>query len=824
MQWYADIILPLPLADSFTYRLSEVCAEMVQEGSRVVVQFGAKRYYTGIVVRKHTDEPQGDYDIKEVLEVLDTAPIVLPEQLRLWRWIADYYMCPIGEVYKAALPSGLKMESETVVRLNEVFIADAPLSEKEQKVLGALLLNPKQRIQQLMKSCGLKQGMHVVRNLLDKEAIFVDEALRQGYKPKSEVYVRLCAAYCSDAAINEALDSLKRATKQQQLLLYMLDKLGGEYADSSSAKSIPRSMLLKESGMTSAVLNGLIAKGVLETYVVEDSRLGKADISVGDVSLSPLSSHQQQAFGSIKHVWQDKEVCLLHGVTSSGKTEVYTHLINEQLQQGRQVLYLVPEIALTKQMTDRLYRAFGPRLGVYHSQCADAERVEIWNKQLSDKPYEVILGVRSSAFLPFKNLGLVIVDEEHETTYKQQDPAPRYHARSVALMLASYYKGKALLGTATPSIETYYNAQCGKYGLVSMTERYRQVQLPHIEVVDIKDEQRRKRMYGPFSSLLYDAMRDALVQGQQVILFQNRRGYAPMLECEACGWVPHCDRCDVSLTYHHNRYQLICHYCGNVYSVPHKCPSCGAQALGKRGMGTERIEEEVKRYFPTARVARMDVDTTRSKMAYDKIISDFQQHKTDVLIGTQMVSKGLDFDNVHVVGIMNADTMLNFPDFRSYERSFQLMAQVAGRAGRRSHQGLVVLQTRSVDLPVIHQVTCHDYAGLYADQAAERQLFCYPPYCRLIYIYLKGRDENMVAHAADQMAQAMRQYFGERVLGPEPPAVARVQSLHIRKIMLKADQAFGVTRIRQCLYHIQQTLSAQGVLQGLVLYYDVDPY
>lgn len=824
MQWYVDVILPLPLADSFTYRLPDSYAATVQEGSRVVVQFGAKRYYTGIVMRKHTDEPQGDYDIKEVAEILDAAPIVQQTQLRLWRWISDYYMCPIGEVYKAALPSGLKIESETIVRLNEAFIADAPLPDKEQKVLDILLLNPKQRIQQLIKNCGLKQGMQVVRNLLDREAIFVDEAIRQGYKPKSEVCVRLCETYSSTGSINEALDSLKRAAKQQQLLLRMLDMLGGDSMDYTSAKSIPRSVLLKESGMVSAVLNGLIAKGIVETYVVEDSRLGKADMTAGNICLSPLSPHQQQAFDGIKSAWLEKEVCLLHGVTSSGKTEVYTHLIDEQLRQGHQVLYLVPEIALTKQMTDRLYRVFGSRLGVYHSQCSDAERVEIWNKQLGDNPYDVILGVRSSVFLPFKNLGLVIVDEEHETTYKQQDPAPRYHARSVALMLAAYHKGKALLGTATPSIETYYNAQCGKYGLVSMTERYRQVQLPHIEVVDIKDEQRRKRMYGPFSSLLYDAMREALMQGQQIILFQNRRGYAPMLECEACGWVPHCDRCDVSLTYHHNRYQLICHYCGNVYSVHQKCPSCGAQALGKRGMGTERIEEEVKRYFPTARVARMDVDTTRSKTAYDKIISDFQQHKTDVLIGTQMVSKGLDFDNVHVVGIMNADTMLNFPDFRSYERSFQLMAQVAGRAGRRSHQGLVVLQTRSVDLPVIHQVTCHDYAALYADQAAERQLFCYPPYCRLIYIYMKGRDENVVAHAADQMAQVMRQYFGERVLGPEPPAVARVQALHIRKIMLKVDPSLGVTRIRQSLYHIQQALAAQGVLQGVLLYYDVDPY
>jgi primosomal protein N' (replication factor Y) len=475
-------------------------------------------------------------------------------------------------------------------------------------------------------------------------------------------------------------------------------------------------------------------------------------------------------------------------------------------------------------MTERLRRAFGNRLGVYHSKFSDAERVEIWNRQLSDTPYDVILGVRSSVFLPFKNLGLVIVDEEHETTYKQQDPAPRYHARSVAVMLAAYHKGKTLLGTATPSVESYYNAQCGKYALVQMTERFSQVQLPRIEVVDLKEEYRKKRMYGPFSTPLHDAMRDALGEGKQVILFQNRRGYAPMLECAACGWVPKCDRCDVSLTYHRNMHQLECHYCGNVYNVPLQCPKCGTQALSKRGMGTERIEEEVRHFFPAARVARLDLDTTRTKNAYDKILSDFQEGRTDVLIGTQMISKGLDFDNVHVVGIMNADTMLNFPDFRSYERSFQLMAQVAGRAGRRGQQGQVILQTKGVDLPGIQQVVAHDYLGLYADQAAERQLFRYPPFCRLIYIYIKGRDEVDVVHAAEAMAAAMHSCFADRVLGPEAPAVARVHALHIRKIMLKAEPTLGVARVRQCLTEIQQSLARQGLLQKVMVYYDVDPY
>ena len=629
MACFVDVILPLPLAGSFTYQLPDSWIDGVQTGSRVVVQFGAKRYYTAIVLRKHEEPPQGDYEIKEITEVLDASPIVQPTQLKLWQWIADYYMCSIGDVYKAALPSGLKMESETVVELNPAFIADSPLREREQALLDALSTNPKQRIQQLLKSIP-KSGMHTIKALLDMGAITVDEALRQGYKPKSEIHVRLTPAYRSETSLSEALTTLRRAGKQQELLLKLIDLTRCETPDYMPQRELPRAVLLKESGMTSAVLNGLITKGIVETYTTEVGRLTDTDMP-RPTSLSPLSEHQQHAYDEITHSWEKHDVCLLHGVTSSGKTEVYIHLIHEQLRQGRQALFLVPEIALTQQMTERLRRAFGSRLGVYHSKFSDAERVELWKRQLSPTPYDVILGVRSSVFLPFRNLGLVIVDEEHETTYKQQDPAPRYHARSVATVLASHHHGKTLLGTATPSIESYYNAQSGKYGLVEMTQRYSQVQLPHIAVVDIKDEQRRKRMYGPFSTLLHDAIRNALNEGKQVILFQNRRGYAPMLECSACGWVPKCDRCDVSLTYHRDMHQLVCHYCGNVYSAPAQCPSCGGHALSKRGMGTERIEEEVLHYFPTARVARLDLDTTRSKSAYDKILTDFQEGRTDVL-------------------------------------------------------------------------------------------------------------------------------------------------------------------------------------------------
>lgn len=821
MQWYIDVILPLPLADSFTYRLEEFFVPIVEVGSRVVVQFGAKRYYTALVVRKHTDVPKGDYEIKPIVEVLDAHPIVQPRQLELWRWIADYYMCSVGDVYKAALPSGLKIESETVVELNAGFVPEVPLREKEQKILDALSLHPKQRVQQLLKSCGLKQGMNAIRILLDKGAIYVEEAMQDRYKPKSEIHVRLCEEYRTENALGEALLMLKRAPKQQQLLLTLLDFIGSQ-SSKELCKGLSRSTLLKDSGMSASVLTGLLEKGIVETYVVESKRLVD-DSDEPSNEISSLSSQQQVAYDDIHGVWQSHDVCLLHGVTSSGKTEVYIHLINEQLRQGKQVLYLLPEIALTRQMTERLRCVFGNRLGVYHSKFSDAERVEVWQKQLSETPFDVVLGVRSSVFLPFRDLGLVIVDEEHEPTYKQQDPAPRYHARSVAVMLASRFGGKVLLGTATPSIESYYNAQCGKYGLVQLTQRYSQVQLPHIEVVDLKDEYRRKRMYGPFSTFLHDAMRDALSQGRQVILFQNRRGYAPMLECAACGWVPRCDRCDVSLTYHQGQQRLVCHYCGNVYSVPVQCPSCGTRALAKHGMGTERIEEEVRRYFPTARVARLDLDTTRSKTASGQIIRDFQEGKTDVLIGTQMVSKGLDFDKVHVVGIINADTMLNLPDFRSYERSFQLMAQVAGRAGRRGEQGLVVLQTKNVELPVIRQVVHNDYSSLYADQTAERDYFRYPPYCRLIYLYVKGRDEHSVVRAADAMGQGLRSYFGDRVLGPEPPSVARVQGLFIRKLMLKAETSLGVSRVRQCLHAVEQGVAQLGLLSGIMVYYDVDP-
>ncbi|MBR4845717.1 MAG: primosomal protein N', partial [Bacteroidaceae bacterium] len=566
----------------------------------------------------------------------------------------------------------------------------------------------------------------------------------------------------------------------------------------------------------------LVEKGILEQYPYEIGRL-KDDQCTNVLPLNALNTYQQEAFNRINECFRDKPICLLHGVTSSGKTEIYIHLIQQALQAGKQVLYLLPEIALTTQITERLKRVFGARLGVYHSKFPDEERVEIWQKQLSDKSYDIILGVRSSVFLPFKNLGLVIVDEEHENTYKQQDPAPRYHARNAAIVLATMMGGKVLLGTATPCIESYYNALTGKYGLVSLQKRHQSIQLPEIEVVDIAELQHKRRMSGPFSPTLLGHMRRALEQGEQVILFQNRRGFAPMVECKTCGWVPRCKNCDVSLTYHRGLGQLTCHYCGYTYHIPSKCPACESEEIRHRGFGTERIEESILQIFPEARVARMDLDTTRTRQAYERIIHDFQHHHTDILIGTQMVSKGLDFDHVSVVGILDADAMMNFPDFRAHERAFQLMAQVAGRAGRKHKQGLVVLQTRSKDAPVIHQVMTNDYTGMYDDQLAERLLFRYPPYYRLIYVYIKHHQADLLDTLAHEMSVHLRAVFGDRVLGPDAPPIARVQTLFIRKMVLKIETTASLAKVRQQLQLIRQHLMTDARFRSCTIYFDADP-
>ncbi|MBR0264658.1 MAG: primosomal protein N' [Prevotella sp.] len=746
---FADIILPLPLDGVFTYSVPQLLEEQVKMGVRVLVPLGRNKTYVGIISEVHDKKPEG-YQTKDILQVLDSTPILFDTQLRLWQWIADYYMSPIGEVYKAALPAGLKAED--------------------------------------------------------------------GYRPRTETYIDLSPKFRNEAALHVALNMLQRAVKQQAAFIDFLALSGW---DKNEPQEITRDELLNQ-GHTLPTVTALVKRGLLQTYEREVGRLNHGGEPCFE-KIKPLSQVQQDAFNQIKFSFLKKNVTLLHGVTSSGKTEIYIHLIQQALEQKKQVLYLLPEIALTVQMMSRLQRVFGNRLGIYHSKYSDAERVEIWQKQLSTHPYDVILGARSAVFLPFQNLGLVIVDEEQETSYKQQDPMPRYHARSSAIMLAHMFGAKTLLGTATPSLETYHNAMTGKYGLVELFQRYQGIELPEIQVVDIKDLQHRKMMHGPFSPLLLNKVREALERGEQAILFQNRRGYAPMVECKQCGWVPHCQHCDVSLTFHRNLNQLTCHYCGYTYQVPTECPNCGCIHLQTIGYGTEKIEAEIHDIFPEAHIARMDLDTTRSRQAYERIIGDFSTGRTNLLIGTQMLSKGLDFEKVSVVGILNADTMLNYPDFRAYEHAFMMMSQVSGRAGRKGKRGLVILQTKSPDLPLIHQVVQNDYTAFYRSLIAERQQFHYPPYYRLIYVYLKDRSDGLVDTAGIEMASRLRSWFGARVLGPDKPAVAKVKSLSIRKLVLKLELGINMPEVRKYLALAQQQMLQDKRYSSIQIYYDVDP-
>ncbi|MGN0037319.1 MAG: primosomal protein N' [Bacteroidaceae bacterium] len=818
MRQFVDVILPLPLARCFTYLLPDHLVGQVQVGCRVVVPFGRKKFYTAIVSNIHYAAPEG-YEAKEVSELLDGHPVLLPLQFRFWQWMSDYYLCTEGDVYKAALPSGLKLESETRVARNPDYEGEPPLTERERRIWEMLDGEKEQPLSDLEKEAGMASLLPVVRSMLEKEALLVREELKRAYKPKTEARIRLQADCHDEAALHRLFDELGRAPKQLALLMKYIELSG--WMEKKGLREVSKKMLLEKTGAGVSALNALTEKGVFELYRQDVGRLRVEDAS--SVSLCPLSPAQQQAYETIQEGFRTKQVCLLHGVTSSGKTEVYMHLIAEALQAGKQVLYLLPEIALTAQLTERLGRVFGGRMVVYHSKFPDAERVEIWQKQVGDQAADLVLGVRSSVFLPFHRLGLVIVDEEHEASYKQQDPAPRYHARDAAVMLAVMHGARVLLGSATPSLESFSNALSGKYALAKLTERFGAVQLPEICTVDVRTLARRKQMVGTFSPFLLEKMRNALESHEQVILFQNRRGFAPMLECHTCGWVPRCKNCDVSLTYHRGINQLTCHYCGATYPVPRECPACGGTEIRDRGFGTEKVEEEIRRLFPEARVARMDLDTTRSRTAYERLIDDFQHRRTDILIGTQMVSKGLDFERVSVVGILNADSLLNYPDFRACERAYQLMVQVAGRAGRRDTRGLVVLQTRSEDHPVVRQVVDGDYEQMYAGQMAERAVFHYPPYHRLVYVYLKHRRADTVALAADAMAGRLRQAFGTRILGPDNPPVARIQNLYIKKIVVKIEHTASMAKVREQLRLAWRDVVADERFRSLCVYYDVDP-
>ena len=820
MKKYVDVIVPLAIANLFTYSIPAELEDKVKMGCRVVVPFGTRRYHTAIVVKIHYSAPE-EYETKDISEVLDESSVILPTQLKFWQWIADYYLCTLGDVYKAAIPSGMKLESETIVVYNPEYEAAEILSNKEQAVLDILGNDTEQCITQIERTGKIKNILPTIKSLLEKGAILIKEELKRNYKPKTEARIRLSEGVNNEIAIRGLFDKLSRAPKQLAVLMKYTELSGWMQENSNGIREVSKKELQEKSGASSSIINGMLEKNIFEIYYHEVGRLDKNKIDT--VPLNALNPVQQNAFNSIMASFHQKNICLLHGVTSSGKTEIYIHLIQEVIKAGKQVLYLLPEIALTTQITNRLKKVFGSRLGVYHSKFPDAERVEIWQKQLSENDYDVILGVRSSIFLPYRRLGLIIVDEEHETSYKQQDPAPRYHARSAAIMLASMYNAKTLLGTATPSIESYYNAIHGKYALVEITERFQNIQLPQIEIIDIKELTRKKRMNGHFSPHLLQKIRESLENKEQVILFQNRRGFALMIECRTCGWVPKCKNCDVSLTYHKGLNQMTCHYCGYTYNVPKSCPACGGVELINKGFGTEKVEDDIKQIFPEAKVARMDLDTTRTRTAYERIINDFQNGKTDILIGTQMVSKGLDFDRVSVVGILNADSMLAYPDFRSYERAFQLMAQVAGRAGRKNRRGLVILQTKSPELPLIHEVVTNDYLRLYNEQIEERSLFKYPPFHRLIYVYLKHKKEDVLEQAAECMAQYLRNGLGDRVLGPDKPPVGRIQTLFIKKIIVKVELQASLSKIREYLIQVQRSVMEDRRFRSLTVYYDVDP-
>lgn len=817
---YADVILPLPIDATFTYLIPQQQENRVGVGSRVIVPFGRSKFYTAIVWKIHTVAPV-DFEVKSIALVLDDSPVLLPYQFKLWKWISDYYLCTLGDVYKAALPAGLKLESETVIQLNLDFKSDHRLSDKENQILNILEEEEEIAISKLTRRLEGVNLMPVIKKLLEAKAIELKEELKSRYKPKTERMIALVDRYQEERELSLLFEELNRAPKQQELVMKYIELSG--WLTNKKPLEIARKKLLDEANISSAICTALVKRGVFYCYSQNKTRLEDFLEEVEVEDAHELSEPQGRAYEEIISSFQDKDVTLLHGVTASGKTEVYIKLIEYFLKQGKQVLYLLPEIALTTQITARLKRVFGNQLGVYHSRFSDAERVEVWMKQLSESPFQVILGVRSSVFLPFKNLGLIIIDEEHETTYKQQDPAPRYHARDLSIVLTTLLGGKSLLGTATPSIESWDNTQKGKYGLVQLSERFKEVKLPHIIPVDIKELFRKKRMIGQFSPVLVEQMTEAFERKEQVILFQNRRGYAPLIECTACGWVPKCTSCDVSLTLHKGLNVLSCHYCGHTEIPPHKCPSCGGEELSQRGFGTERIEDEVKRIFPQARCTRMDFDTTRTKKSYEQIISSFQSGEANVLIGTQMVSKGLDFDKVSVVGILNADTMLNYPDFRSYERAFQMIAQVAGRAGRKEKQGIVILQTKSIDHPIIQQVISNDYEGMVRDQLTERRLFSYPPYFRLIYVYLKHRDSVVLDRAANLMAGKLRLVFNNRVLGPDNPPVARIQGLYIKKLVLKIETGSSIKQARYSLRIIQEEVIRSPGAKSLQVYYDVDP-
>ena len=815
--YFVEVILPLSLAKTFTYKVSEAEFHFVKNGMRVVVPFGKSKMYTALIIDKHQNEPSL-YEAKEIDQILDEKPIVTEFQIAHWQWIASYYMCAIGDVYRGAMPSALLLESETIISQKQSVVVDESLlSDEEFLIYQALQQQSSLRIQDITAILNKKNIFPVVQKLIDKNILVLQEEVQELYKPKLVRYVRLHSQYDSNSGLSELLETLKSASKQREIVLTYFQ------LNAAEKKPISVKQLVEAADSTSSIVKALIEKEILEEYFIQEDRINFSG-NAQEAALQ-LSVAQQQAYDQINERFESKEVCLLHGVTSSGKTEIYIKLIEEQIAAGKQVVYLLPEIALTTQLVGRLRAYFGDKVGVYHSKYSNNERVELWKQVLEhSSKAQIVIGARSALFLPFSNLSLVIVDEEHEQTFKQVDPAPRYHARDAAIVLANSHKAKVLLGSATPSIESYFNAQSDKYGLVEITERYGNVQLPEIELVDLKDSYFRKKMTGHFSDSLIEAITSALSLGEQVILFQNRRGYSPIMECLTCGNVPQCQQCDVSLTYHKHKNQLRCHYCGYSMAKPTHCHSCSSIDLATKGFGTEQIEQELLTIFPNAKIGRMDQDTTRGKFGFEKIIDSFKNQEIEILVGTQMLAKGLDFNNVSLVGIMNADTMLYHPDFRAFERSFQMMTQVSGRSGRSEKRGKVVIQTYNPNHNTIQQVTNNDYIGMYKEQLYDRQIYKYPPYFRLVKLTLKHRDFDKLKEGAMWLYQVMSQNLALPVLGPEEPPISRIRNEYIRTILIKIPQNSSIGSAKKTIQKILNSFEAVPQYRAIKVAINVDYY
>ncbi|TRX03134.1 replication restart helicase PriA [Flavobacterium gawalongense] len=824
---FVEVILPLSLAKTFTYSVSEAEFHYIKKGMRVAVPFGKSKIYTALVIEIHQNKPSL-YEAKEIHQILDEKPIVTEIQITHWQWIASYYMCAIGDVYRGAMPSALLLESETVIsQKQDLFVDQSLLSDDEFLVYEALQQQSSLKVQDIISILNKKNIFPVIQKLIDKNIVVLQEEISESYKPKLVRYVRLHSKYDSNAGLGELLETLKNANKQKEIVLSYFqlsatEKTRGE-AERSGAKPITVKKLVEAAHSSSAIIKALIEKEIFEDYFLQEDRVN-FNGKIREEELQ-LSQAQQTAFEEIKNSFTQKEVCLLHGVTSSGKTEIYIKLIEEYIDSGKQVLYLLPEIALTTQLVGRLRTYFGNKVAVFHSKYNNNERIEVWNQVLvNSEKAQVVLGARSALFLPFHNLGFVIVDEEHEQTFKQVDPAPRYHARDAAVVLANSHKAKVLLGSATPSIETYFNAKSEKYGLVEISKRFGNVMMPNIELVDLKDKYFRKRMTGHFSDVLIEEINTALSLGEQVILFQNRRGYSPIIECITCGHVPQCQQCDVSLTYHKHKNQLRCHYCGYTMAKPTHCHSCSSVDLTTKGFGTEQIEQELISIFPNSKTGRMDQDTTRGKFGFEKIIDSFKNREIDILVGTQMLAKGLDFDNVTLVGIMNADNMLYHPDFRAFERSFQMMTQVAGRAGRSEKQGKVIIQTYNPNHNTIQQVTNNDYLGMYKEQLYDRQIYKYPPYFRIIKLTLKQRDFDKLKEGTMWLYQVMSQNLNMPVLGPEEPAINRIRNEYIRTIIIKIPQNTSIVNTKKTIQKILNSFEAVAQYRAIKVTLNVDFY